>query len=172
MRHAITILCEASDFVVIAGGVSVGERDYVKRVLNELGVETDFWRVNIKPGKPFLFGKHPNGCCIFGLPGNPVSAFVTFQLFVAPALKSRLGHKQIGDNPEEITTMLGEAGEDLTNFGDRPHYLRATVEKGRVVMSGTQQSHAVFGLSKANCLVRIEPGQTVAEKSPVYGIRI
>ncbi len=172
MRHALAILCEVSDFVVIAGGVSVGERDFVKEVLNSLGVETHFWRVRVKPGKPFLFGQHPNGCAIFGLPGNPVSAFVTFQIFVAPALRKRLGHHSPTNDQSEMMEQLGLAGEELTNPGDRPHYLRATTERGRVHLSGRQQSHAIFGLSHANCLVRLNPEQIVKEGESVYGIRI
>ncbi|MDF1815910.1 MAG: molybdopterin molybdotransferase MoeA [Verrucomicrobiales bacterium] len=169
MRHALAILCEVSDFVVIAGGVSVGERDFVKEVLEALGVETDFWRVKIKPGKPFLFGQHPNGCCIFGLPGNPVSAFVTFQIFVAPALKKRLGQSVSTTN---FTKLLGLADEEIVNRGDRPHYLRAIEDEGRIYLSGTQQSHAIFGLSKANCLVRLEADQTIKKGEQVFGIRI
>jgi molybdopterin molybdotransferase len=172
MGQALGILCEVSDFVVIAGGVSVGERDYVKEVLNSLGIETNFWKVRVKPGKPFLFGQHPNGCVIFGLPGNPVSAFVTFQIFVAPALHKRLGRSSPTDICGEINTLLGRAGEDLTNPGDRPHYLRAFMDRGKVHLSGRQESHAVFGLSQANCLVRLEPEQIIKAGEVVFGIPI
>ena len=74
-----------SDVVIIAGGVSVGEKDLVKPVLQKLGAEIALWRVAIRPGKPFLFGRL-GGKLIFGLPGNPVSAYVTFVVFVRPAL--------------------------------------------------------------------------------------
>ena len=171
MRHAISVLCEVSNMLVIAGGVSVGDRDFVKEVLNDLGIETEFWKVRIKPGKPFLFGRHPGGCAVFGLPGNPVSAFVTFQLFVAPALRKRLGLINSA-KPDEFTVQLGEAAEDLTNSGDRPHYFRGIREQGKVQLSGTQQSHAVFGLSKANCLVRLEAGESVRPGDPVFGLNI
>ena len=65
------------DVVVIVGGVSVGARDLVKPALASVGAQTDLWRVSVKPGKPFLFGR-AGQCAIFGLPGNPVSAFMTF----------------------------------------------------------------------------------------------
>ena len=172
MQQALAILCEVSDFVVIAGGVSVGERDFVKEVLNTIGVETSFWRVRVKPGKPFLYGRHPNGCSVFGLPGNPVSAFVTFQIFVAPALRKWLGFLSRHGSPGTIIKYMGKAGVELANHGDRPHYLRAIVDHGAVYLSGTQQSHAVFGLSKANCLIRLEAGEVVAEGDPVYGLPI
>ena len=71
------------DALIISGGVSVGEHDLVREALREIGAEIDLWRVAVKPGKPFLFGKRDR-CLIFGLPGNPVSAFVTFLTIRAP----------------------------------------------------------------------------------------
>jgi len=146
---------------VIAGGVSVGERDYVKEVLGGLGVVTDFWRVKVKPGKPFLFGWHPDGTLVFGLPGNPVSAYVTFALFVAPVIRRLLGH-EIDAASVGMGSVAAVAEEMMDNPGDRPHYLRGICENGRVRLSGTQQSHAIFGLSRANCLIRLDPEQKVA----------
>ena len=95
-RDEFADLCAAlregikSDALIISGGVSVGERDLVREALKEMGVQVDLWRVKVKPGKPFLFGRHA-GCAIFGLPGNPVSAFVTFMIFVRPALLRMMG---------------------------------------------------------------------------------
>src|SRR5206468_11742006 len=74
-----------SDILIISGGVSVGEHDLVRDALLELGAQIDIWRVAIKPGKPFLFGKLGD-CFVFGLPGNPVSAFATLLQFVRPAI--------------------------------------------------------------------------------------
>ncbi len=73
------------DAIVVAGGVSVGAKDLVKPTLQKLGAKLDLWRVAVKPGKPFMFGRLGN-TLVFGLPGNPVSAFVTFLLFARPAL--------------------------------------------------------------------------------------
>src|SRR5207302_11041287 len=80
----------ANDVLIITGGVSVGARDFVKPALSAIGATLDLWRVSVKPGKPFLFG-HAKECAIFGLPGNPVSTFVTFLLFVRPALLKMMG---------------------------------------------------------------------------------
>ena len=160
-----------SDLVVIAGGVSVGERDFVKEVLNELGVETDFWKVKVKPGKPFLFGRHPEGTLIFGVPGNPVSAFVTFSLFVVPAIRRLLGH-EVDPSVAGLGEIRGTAGEAIRNKGDRPHYFRGVCENGVIRLSGTQQSHAIFGLSQANCLVRVEAGSAVEEGVDIVGYAI
>lgn len=150
----------AADALVIAGGVSVGERDLVKEVLAAAGVEIDLWRVKVKPGKPFLYGRAPaEGSLVFGLPGNPVSAFVTFALFVRPALL-----QMMGAGPAELTLPSGSAtaGAELRNAGDRPHYQHGTVDdEGRFRPAGMQQSHALFGLSRSDALVRVEAGVTV-----------
>src|SRR5262249_26150285 len=78
------------DVLIISGGVSVGEHDLVKEALCELGGKIEIWRVAVKPGKPFLFG-NIGQCFVFGLPGNPVSAFVTFLQFVRPAILKMMG---------------------------------------------------------------------------------
>lgn len=147
----------AADALVIAGGVSVGERDLVKDALAAVGVEIDWWRVKVKPGKPFLFGTAPGGAPVFGLPGNPVSAFVTFLLFVRPALLRMMG---AGAAEREMRAGIAAAGAELTNHGDRPHYQHGTVDAaGRFWPAGVQQSHALFGLSRGEGLVRVEAGQ-------------
>ncbi len=159
LREVLGHALSTADMVVIAGGVSVGERDFVKEVLTDLGVSTDFWRVRVKPGKPFVFGQHEDGTMVFGLPGNPVSAFVTFSLFVKPVIQRLLGKPVEGADSGQVRAVAKEA---MNNRGDRPHYLRGILEGNEVQLSGTQQSHAIFGLSKANCLVRLEPEQEVA----------
>ena len=160
-----------ADIVVIAGGVSVGDRDFVKEALNQLGVVTEFWRVRVKPGKPFVFGRHPDGTLVFGLPGNPVSAYVTFSLFVIPVIRKMLGH-EVDVDCVGLGELSGIAAEPMSNPGDRPHYLRGVCEGGRVRLSGTQQSHAIFGLSRANCLVRLAPGQEVVPGEMLSGFGI
>src|SRR5207237_5801404 len=74
-----------NEIIIVTGGVSVGEHDLVQETLHKLGAKIDIWRAGIKPGKPFLFGKLDE-CFVFGLPGTPVSAFVTFLVFVRPAI--------------------------------------------------------------------------------------
>src|SRR6185369_11770175 len=80
----------SADVVVASGGVSVGDFDFVKEALDDLGAELDFWRVAMKPGKPVVFARLA-GRPFFGLPGNPVSCMVGFQLFVRPALRRMMG---------------------------------------------------------------------------------
>jgi molybdopterin molybdotransferase len=139
--------------LIISGGVSVGEHDLVKEALCELGAKIEIWRVAVKPGKPFLFGSIGE-CFVFGLPGNPVSAFVTFLQFVRPAILRMIGATNL-DLPEVPAKLV----IDLTNNGDRPHYIRGKLQHGEFTPIGRQESHALFGLSQANALVRVGVGQ-------------
>jgi molybdopterin molybdotransferase len=170
--------------LIISGGVSVGEHDLVQGTLRSLGAKIDIWRVAIKPGKPFLFGRveqsgpspqsspwqgeadaiapgdgavvASNQCFIFGLPGNPVSAFVTFLQFVRPAILKLIGAADL-DLPKVPTKLT----VDLTNDSDRAHYVRGKLEHGRFAPVGRQESHALFGLSQSNALLRIAVGESL-----------
>jgi molybdopterin molybdotransferase len=139
--------------LIISGGVSVGEHDLVQPTLHSLGAKIDIWRVAIKPGKPFLFGR-AGDCAVFGLPGNPVSAFVTFLCFVRPAILKMMGATNL-DLPKVPARLI----VDLRNDGDRPHYVRGRFENGTFAPVGRQESHALFGLSQSNALLRLEVGE-------------
>ncbi len=141
--------------LIISGGVSVGEHDLVKAAFRDLGAQIDIWRVAIKPGKPFLFGKLGE-CAVFGLPGNPVSAFVTFLQFVRPAILKMMGATDL--NLPQVPAKLTI---DLTNDSDRPHYIRGKLEHGHFTPVGRQESHALFGLSQSNALLRLAVGQSL-----------
>jgi molybdopterin molybdotransferase len=143
------------DVLVIVGGVSVGARDLVKPALTSVGAQTDLWRVSVKPGKPFLFGR-AGQCAIFGLPGNPVSAFVTFLLFVRPAILRMMGASQ---DELFLPTYEAQLTEEVQNRSDRPHYMRGRLERGTFTPVGRQESHALYGLSRANALLRVGPGE-------------
>jgi molybdopterin molybdotransferase len=141
--------------LVINGGVSVGEHDLVQSTLRSLGAKIDIWRVAIKPGKPFLFGR-VGDCTVFGLPGNPVSAFVTFLRFVRPAILKMMG---ASDRELEPAMVAAKLSVDLRNDGDRPHYVRGKCENGNFSPVGRQESHALFGLSQSNALLRLAVGE-------------
>ena len=147
-----------SDALLVSGGVSVGDRDLVKPALGALGAEIALWRVALKPGKPFLFGR-AGSCFVFGLPGNPVSAFVTFLKFVRPALLKMAGAANEFLGLREVPARLAS---EVSNPGDRPHYLRGELRDGVFRISGRQESHALFGLSRANALLRVAPGESLA----------
>ncbi len=143
------------DVLVVSGGVSVGEHDLVQATLRSLGAKIDIWRVAIKPGKPFLFAR-VGDCSVFGLPGNPVSAFVTFLRFVRPAILKMMG---ASDRELEPAMVAAKVSVDLRNDGDRSHYVRGWFEKGNFSPVGRQESHALFGLSQSNALLRLAVGE-------------
>ena len=169
--------------LIISGGVSVGEHDLVKEALRELGAKIEIWRVAVKPGKPFLFGRAQqsapspqsspsvrerrtrsagegsvfgSNCLIFGLPGNPVSAFVTFLQFVRPAILRIMGATNL-----DLPQVPAKLAVDLTSDSDRPHYIRGKLEHGKFTPIGRQESHALVGLSQANALLRVGIGQAL-----------
>jgi molybdopterin molybdotransferase len=141
--------------LIISGGVSVGEHDLVREALSELGAKIEIWRVAVKPGKPFLFGSIGD-CFVFGLPGNPVSAFVTFLQFVRPAISRMMGATNL-----DLLQVPAKLAAGLTNDGDRPHYIRGKLEQGKFTPVGRQESHALFGLGQANALLRVEVGKSL-----------
>jgi molybdopterin molybdotransferase len=140
--------------LIITGGVSVGEHDLVQSTLRSLGARIDIWRVAIKPGKPFLFGR-AGDCAVFGLPGNPVSAFVTFLQFVRPAILKMMGAADL-----DLPGVPAKVSVDLMNDSDRPHYVRGKLEGGKFTPVGRQESHALFGLSQSNALLRVAVGES------------
>lgn len=142
------------DALLVAGGMSVGDHDLARPALLAAGVAADFWKVSIKPGKPFLFGT-AGSTLAFGLPGNPVSAFVTALLFVLPALRRMGGLPQEQALPCQIPARL--AGR-LENRASRTAYLRGVLDRaqGWFTPQGVQESHALFTLSQANALGRVE----------------
>jgi molybdopterin molybdotransferase len=148
----------AFDFVLSTGGVSVGQFDYVKDVMDEIGLERRFWRVAQKPGKPLTFAVRGRGSLYFGLPGNPVSAMVCFELYVAPALRRALGQQAV-----HLPTALVQMGEPIMVASGVTELVRCRIAENllvpRVVRTGTQSSGALRSLSLAECLVISPPGQ-------------
>jgi molybdopterin molybdotransferase len=159
----VAALSEASraDALIISGGVSVGEHDLVRDVLREIGTDLELWRVAIKPGKPFLFGKCGR-CAVFGLPGNPVSSFITFVVFVRPALLQMMGANDLDLAKSTARLAHAMAGDEA-----RPHYLRGRLQEGLFAPVGRQESHALYGLAQANALLRVAPGEKLATGSEV-----
>jgi molybdopterin molybdotransferase len=152
-----------TDALIISGGVSVGERDLVRGALREIGASLDLWRVKIKPGKPFLFGKCGD-CAVFGLPGNPVSSFVTFLVLVRPALLRMMG----ANEPElDLHQSAARLAHDITGDETRPHYIRGKLADGRFIVVGRQESHALYGLARANAFLRMVPGENLVAGSAV-----
>jgi len=141
------------DILVTTGGVSVGKYDLVKDALESLGVTIMFWKVNIKPGMPLLFGLL-DGKPVFSLPGNPVSTMVTFLQFVKPAIE-----KMSGLSPEERPPRKAKLAHEYLKKDGKRHYLRGIVaqENGEAVVrtTGPQVSNVMTSLALANCLIII-----------------
>lgn len=146
-----------SDLVVTAGGASVGDHDLVRSAVEKLGGAIDFWRIAMKPGKPFfharLGSKH-----LLGVPGNPVSALVTAILLVTPVVRRLQG--AVNCDPPSIPVTLGEP---LANAGDRRHFVRVHLDSdGTVRRAGIQASHILGSLVSADGLVDVPPRVTLA----------
>lgn len=161
LRREITQSVAANDFLFLSGGVSVGDHDHVRPVLQGLGFIEHFWRVRVQPGKPVLFGTLGD-CRILGLPGNPVSSFVSFHLFGVPAIHHWLGIP--APLPQEAVLK-----RPAKNDSGRPHYLRGWLDPiaRTFEVVGLQRSHGMLGLSMANALARIPPESQLPEGAKV-----
>lgn len=157
-RRALRSALAECDILVTSGGVSVGEMDFIKPALQDIGGSMEFWKVAIKPGRPFVFGQ-AQGKLLFGLPGNPVSALVTFLLLVRPALLRWQGATDV-----ELPKNHGILSEALVNAGDRRHFMRVKVDKyGNVSSAGVQASHVLSSVAAANGLVDVPPKTMLAK---------
>jgi len=151
-----------NDAVLTSGGVSVGDHDHVRPAIERLGGSLDFWKVAVKPGKPFVLGQ-VGGKPVFGMPGNPVSAIITYLLMVRPALL-----KMQGASEWRLAKRSGRLADELVNKGDRRHFVRVTIDDLGLVRSvGGQHSHMLGSLAKSNSLVDLPPGSRLAKGDPV-----
>ena len=150
LRQAFAKASTEADLLICSGGVSVGQADFTRQVLTELG-QVQFWQVAIKPGKPFAFGKLGR-CWFFGLPGNPVSAAITFQQLVLPVLEQAAGVVAL---PE--THFYTTAAADFRKKPGRLEFQRARFsteqDSGSVVPAVSQSSAALIELARADTLV-------------------
>jgi molybdopterin molybdotransferase len=159
LRQAFLHADAEADVLITSGGVSVGEADYTKEILAELG-EVEFWKVAIKPGKPFACGqltRAARGCWFFGLPGNPVSALVTFVLLVRPALDQLMGAQ-----PRPVLRLPARLAMPVRLSPGRIDFQRGIAELAadgqlQVSSAGGQGSAMFSALSRANCLIRLDP---------------
>lgn len=144
------------DILITTGGVSVGKYDFLKEIFEEAGVKEKFWKLNIKPGKPIYFGvyeKNEKRILVFGLPGNPVSSLVNFNIFIKPAIDHLFHQNYIN----QITAVLQV---DLKKKDNKRHFSRGILyeENGewKVISKFTQSSGNLVEMSRANCLIVME----------------
>ncbi len=155
MIEALENASAQADVVMTSGGVSVGDADYIKLALDKLG-QIDFWRINMRPGRPLAFGQI-NNKPFFGLPGNPVAVMVSFINFVEPALRKMQGEQ--GWKPLKVNAI---ATENLRSRQGRTEFSRGIYElddTGRLTVrtTGKQGSGILRSMSEANCLIEISP---------------
>jgi molybdopterin molybdotransferase len=153
----------AADAIVTSGGVSVGDHDHLKPVLSDLGT-IDFWAIAIRPGRPLAFGELKDGerrVPIFGLPGNTVSALLTFEIFVRPALLRMQGRENVA-RPRTKARLL----EPVDKVGSLRFFARGIhdADAGTVRLTGPQGSGILRSMSLANCLIDLPVGPTRYEK--------
>jgi molybdopterin molybdotransferase len=166
LREALKRAAAESDLVITVGGASVGDLDLVRPALMDAGGTLDFWRIAMKPGKPFLCGRLDT-TPIYGLPGNPVSAFVTAVVLVLPVLRLLQGSST--GAPPLRWCRWNSAAE---NPDRRRHFVRVQTDlDGTIRLSGQQGSHRMMSLAASDGLVDLAPGSQVGpgDLSPVIG---
>jgi molybdopterin molybdotransferase len=173
LQQAFESAATEADVIITTGGVSVGEADYVKEILQETGT-VNFWKVAMKPGRPLAFGQI-NNAYFFGLPGNPVSVMVTFSQFVKPALRHLMSETET-----ETFTMRVPCISNLKKKPGRVEYQRGILERDGnnqwvVKRTGAQGSGILRSMSQANCFIilpmdssTVDPG-TIVEVQPFSG---
>jgi molybdopterin molybdotransferase len=155
-RDALRAASDQADCVLTTGGVSVGEEDHVRPAVAALGA-IDIWKLNLKPGKPFAFGRVGDKPFL-GLPGNPVSAFVTFQLLVRPFLLKLMGCREI-----ELPRLRARAAFAWPRPGKREEFLRGRLDaQGQVIAYPNQSSGVLSSVAWANCLIEVMPNSPIA----------
>jgi molybdopterin molybdotransferase len=159
-----------ADVLISSAGVSVGDYDFVKDVLGDLGVEIVFWKVAMKPGMPVVFGT-VQGKPVFGLPGNPVSSMVSFEQFVRPSLLKMMGHRKLFR--PVIDAILRE---DVQIRPGRRHFIRAFVslEKGQYFVSptGAQGSGILKSMVKAKGLMVIPEDREIVRAGERVNVQL
>jgi molybdopterin molybdotransferase len=156
-REAIASALDSADVVCVSGGVSVGRHDHVKDALAELGVQERFWRVRLKPGKPTWFGQRGEKL-VFGLPGNPVSAMVTFHLFARPALRLLAGADPAGRHATAVLDV------PIVRDPARAQVVRCRLhteaDGWHAAPSGAQGSHVMSSMIGVDAFALVREGHT------------
>ncbi|MEE9252521.1 MAG: gephyrin-like molybdotransferase Glp [Thermodesulfobacteriota bacterium] len=147
-----------SDVVVFSGGISVGKYDFVRELFDKVGVETVFYKVKQKPGKPLYFGRY-KGKPVFGLPGNPVSSLVCFYEYVYPVVRKMLGLYPVFLDEKTLTL-----GKEVTDKAGRVNFLRARAYRDTVMPLVPQQSHMLSAFAEANCLLVVPENRKFLRK--------
>ncbi|MBW2636365.1 MAG: molybdopterin molybdotransferase MoeA [Deltaproteobacteria bacterium] len=159
-----------ADVIISSGGVSVGDYDFVKDVMAQMGTNIEFWQVAQRPGKPLAFGTM-EGKLVFGLPGNPVSSMITFEEYVRPALLKMMGREEIFRRTIKATLM-----EDIKKKSGLKHFIRALVrkegEKFTVSTTGEQGSGILKSMVLANGIIVLPEDMTSVKKGEEVAVQL
>jgi molybdopterin molybdotransferase len=159
-----------ADVIISSGGVSVGDYDFVKDVMAQMGTNIEFWQVAQRPGKPLAFGTM-EGKLVFGLPGNPVSSMITFEEYVRPALLKMMGHQDIFRRTIKATLM-----EDIKKKSGLKHFIRALVRKEgegfTVSTTGEQGSGILKSMVLANGIIVLPEDMTSVKKGEEVSVQL
>ena len=153
-----------NDFVLISGGISVGDYDFVGKALRAINTEELFYKIKQKPGKPLFFGKN-NKTYVFALPGNPASALTCFYMYALPMLRSFSKHKQ-----PHLEWNKKKLSHDYKIKGIRAQFLKANFKENSVEILGLQSSAMVHGFTNANCLLFIEENTKEIIKNSIIDV--
>ena len=158
-----------ADMLLVSGGVSVGDYDFVKLVLKKIGADMKFWKVAMRPGKPLAFGI-VNKAPVFGLPGNPVSSMVSFEIFVKPAIS-----KMMGQRIDEKTEVAARIEEDISKKRGLRYFLRANThsQDGKYLTktTGPQGSGILKSMVLANSLIILPEEKAFIKKGSLVKVR-
>jgi len=170
VREVLLKASGQADVIITSGGVSVGEADYIKQLLAEIG-EVVFWKLAMKPGKPLAYGKIGN-CHFFGLPGNPVAVMVTFLQFVRNAL-----WELMGQHPKPVFSFQAICTTPIKKATGRTDFQRGILSQGAdgiwlVQTTGEQGSGILSSMSRANCFIVLPMEQGNVEKGSVVQIQL
>lgn len=146
-KKALKKILTKFDVVLISGGISVGDYDFVKEALLENGVEELFYKINQKPGKPMFFGSK-NETLVFALPGNPASSLTNFYIYVYPAIKNRMGFSDI-----HLPKLVRKLNAGITNSSGKTLFLKALYDETHVTVLDGQSSAMLNTFATANCLL-------------------
>lgn len=146
-KKALKEILKKNDIVLISGGISVGDYDFVKEALLENGVQELFYKINQKPGKPMFFGSK-NDTLVFALPGNPASSLTNFYIYVYPAIKNRMGFSDI-----HLKKMLRKLNDNVTNTTGKTLFLKALYDETHVTVLNGQSSAMLNTFAIANSLL-------------------
>jgi len=170
VRAALLKASSSADVIITSGGVSVGDADYIKELLDELG-EVVFWKLAMKPGRPLAYGK-VGSCHFFGLPGNPVAVMVTFLQFVRNAL-----WELMGQHPKPVFSFQAICTTPIKKAAGRTEFQRGILTQGEdgiwmVKTTGEQGSGILSSMSRANCFIVLPLEQGNVEKGSVVHIQL